>query len=552
LVHSPDPKAHLVKFPTAEDTPKGKLFGTDDPTGKTTMWDRTEIWEYAEQQAQELGLNENKFAAYWWMDQQFGALVDALKFAGVYDDTLVVVQQDHGQIAKGMLYEQGTRILNFQRYPPKFGKEGPMLLPHDFVTSNVDIAPAVFHLAGITPPAEYHVDGVSYIEDVAKALADPTFDQVADGDHSCQYKFLDIKNSHSMVSGDYQYIFRATDAVESMMKVDDLYANSHDAEQLYDLQLDPNQKVNILNDAPRSMANSELISEFQTIMREYLDIHCIAETGAQCSKPELSFGPSSGGYFVGFSTTEEGPTEPTGDAATTAAGADEPPTGDPVTTVGGPITTKPLTGDPITTKPATTEFKCPTQCCSTDDCRGSQVCSENGECERPSSGSSSGGTDSGCSSDDDCRGSQVCTDGACGRPTSSGGSSGSSSSGCTSDADCRGSQICQSGECGRASSSGGSSSSKTCSSDGDCRGSQTCHNGVCARWMEQEMALGGGIETESASWYSLEALQKMTVSVSTVLMLFAAAIALWAGRWCLGKVYVPKERKQEMAFYGSL
>merc|ERR1719361_2785871 len=252
------------------------------------------------------------------------------------------------------------------------------------------------------------------------------------------------------------------------------------------------------------IALSEVVSEFETIMREYIDLHCISTNGAQCVKPDLRFGMSAGGYFLDFTTTavthppsgcfdEEGAgwqccvnddcdsDDQKCDLGWCVDKVKNVTTGEPTTSTtlhGDPTTTETyttLTGDPITTstdEPTTTLHGDPTTTvgapldpCAGVVCRGSQVCN-NGICARPSSGSSDGG----------CRGSQVCTNGACGRASSSGGSSGSSGSGssdggCSSDTDCRGSQVCTNGACGRASSSGGSSGSSGsgCSSDGDCR-----------------------------------------------------------------------------------
>jgi len=155
----------------------------------------------------------------------------------------------------------------------------------------VDLASTIFELAGVSLPSGYQMDGVSYLDDVVGAINDPSFDQVADGEASCEYKYLDIKNSHSMVSGQYQYIFRATDSVDTMYDVDKLYPNAYDLEQLYDLQRDPDQKDNIFNDAQRMMANKEVISKFETLMRFYIDSHCIATNGAQCVKPAPALEP---------------------------------------------------------------------------------------------------------------------------------------------------------------------------------------------------------------------------------------------------------------------
>merc|ERR1712013_194175 len=108
----------------------------------------------------------------------------------------IMLSNDHGMEAKGLLYQQGTRIFNFVRYPPRFGKDGPNVLPPDFVVSNVDMAATIFDLAGVSPPEEYTLDGVSYLADVSNQINHPgEFAQ-----SSCLYKVLDIYNSHSIVS----------------------------------------------------------------------------------------------------------------------------------------------------------------------------------------------------------------------------------------------------------------------------------------------------------------------------------------------------------------
>merc|ERR1719356_2172876 len=346
-------------------------------------------------------------------------------------------------------------------------------LPDDFVTSNVDLAATIFQLAGVQTPNDYQMDGVSYLDDVVASINDPDFDQVADGEGSCEYKYLDIKNSHSMVSGQYQYIFRATDSVDTMYDVDKLYPNTYDLEQLYDLEMDPNQKQNIFNDASRMMANKDVISKFETLMRIYIDDHCIATNGAQCVKPDLRFGTSGGLYDL------------------------------PTTTANGPSPRKPSTTTPSPTmSPAPigggsgsgTGTGCTEECCSDDDCRGTKVCSA-GVCERErTSGSGSSSSDGTCSSDGDCRGSQVCTDGACGRSSSS------------------------------SSGSGGGGSGSGSSSRGGGRGG----NGMeSMESMEEQMAFNGMITAETKSGFSL---QNATVNVSTLLMMFGMAMTVMIAR----------------------
>jgi len=211
--------------------------------------------------------------------------------------------------------------MNFQRFPPLFGTEGPMVLPERIVTSNVDVAATIFDLADIALPDEYRMDGVSVLTDALRAISSDHFR----GSGRCEFRFIDVKNSHSIVSERYQYIFRATETVDSMDGVDALYPDAFDLEQLYDLTVDPNQRANILNDATKMEGYKEEIDAFRSMMREYLDDHCIARDGVECVKPE----------------------------------------------------------DPTPTEPA----ECDLDCCSDGDCRGTLVCSE-GRCGRAVSASS--------------------------------------------------------------------------------------------------------------------------------------------------------------------
>merc|ERR1719361_684030 len=135
------------------------------------MLTREEVWNLAGQWAGDDAsvATQAQYAKYLWADEQFGALIGYLKLKGVYDNTLVVVQNDHGQEAKGLLYEHGSRILNFVRYPPLFGTERTVL-SSDLVVSNVDLAPTIYQLIDATVPDEYVMDGQSWLDAVKAAV----------------------------------------------------------------------------------------------------------------------------------------------------------------------------------------------------------------------------------------------------------------------------------------------------------------------------------------------------------------------------------------------
>jgi len=100
LVHTPDVLQALTEF-TSRQTPEGVL--EHNPGDSVSMWPRPRFYEYARSLAAAAGADEAEFVSYLWMDQQFGALVDVLRDSGLYDDTLLILQNDHGQHAKGVL-----------------------------------------------------------------------------------------------------------------------------------------------------------------------------------------------------------------------------------------------------------------------------------------------------------------------------------------------------------------------------------------------------------------------------------------------------------------
>ena len=91
LAHSPDVETALTSF-SSTDSPKGTLTGDEVPDD-TAMRSRAEIWSDAG--------NDRLKAEFLWIDEMFGALIEYLKVKGVYDDTFIVFQSDHGQEAKG-------------------------------------------------------------------------------------------------------------------------------------------------------------------------------------------------------------------------------------------------------------------------------------------------------------------------------------------------------------------------------------------------------------------------------------------------------------------
>lgn len=108
-------------------------------------------------------------ALYWGMvsemDAQLGRIWEALKHAGAWDDTIVVLTSDHAEmmgdhfmLGKGGFFDQSFHIPLVIRDPRRRKAAGSTV---DRFTEAVDIMPTLLELLGTTTPA--HLDGRSLL-----------------------------------------------------------------------------------------------------------------------------------------------------------------------------------------------------------------------------------------------------------------------------------------------------------------------------------------------------------------------------------------------------
>jgi len=92
-----------------------------------------------------------------WLDDSLGALIRKLEEHDILENTIIFFFNDHGQHAKGTLYQGGT--LN----PSIIWKHGGFEVGNqcDTVVSNVDFAPTILEMAG-AEVTEIDFDGVSF------------------------------------------------------------------------------------------------------------------------------------------------------------------------------------------------------------------------------------------------------------------------------------------------------------------------------------------------------------------------------------------------------
>jgi arylsulfatase A-like enzyme len=97
-----------------------------------------------------------------WLDDGVGAIIDKVKDLGIEEETLIVFVSDHGSYRHGKttLYEYGMRVPMLCLWPGTI-KPG---LKYDGILANIDFAPTVLDVAGIEPPKDYRIDGLSFKE----------------------------------------------------------------------------------------------------------------------------------------------------------------------------------------------------------------------------------------------------------------------------------------------------------------------------------------------------------------------------------------------------
>lgn len=137
----------------------------------------------------EAGITERGMENVLWLDDAVGALLDKLEEHGILDNTIIFFFNDHGQHAKGTLYQGG--LLN----PSIIWKSGGFNCGSSSKAkiSNVDFVPTILELAG----AE-NLDG---------KFDGNSFKSVLDGKdfQSRESLYCELGYARAVIKGDYKY-----------------------------------------------------------------------------------------------------------------------------------------------------------------------------------------------------------------------------------------------------------------------------------------------------------------------------------------------------------
>ncbi|MDT0631009.1 sulfatase [Rubrivirga sp. S365] len=185
------------------------------------------------------------------VDQSVGRVLDYLEESGLAENTLVLYLGDngfllgeHGLIDKRNAYEESIRI-PFLAWSPGFVPAGSRV---DGLVRNLDIAPTLLEMTRTTSPID--MDGTSFLGLLANAESGaatppdaaplPTDPLQAAGDpgreflyeYYWEYAFPHTPTTFALRGDRYKYI---------------TYHGVWDTSELYDLQADPREQVNLIN-----------------------------------------------------------------------------------------------------------------------------------------------------------------------------------------------------------------------------------------------------------------------------------------------------------------
>ena len=238
------------------------------------------------------------------MDSQLGKRLQELKTAGHLDDTIIFYYGDHGSgmpRSKRWPYNSGLHVPLILYIPDKFAA----LKPADYqaggksarLTAFVDLAPTVLSLAGIKPPE--HMQGQAFLGRHAteskkylfgyRGRMDERFDlvrSITDG------KYVYIRNymPHKIYGQYLNYMFQTPTTRVWRKQFDEgnlrppqtFFWQQKPAEELYDLNRDPDEVNNLSDDPKFAQKKSEL---HQALYRHLLDSR---DTGFLC-EAEMHF-----------------------------------------------------------------------------------------------------------------------------------------------------------------------------------------------------------------------------------------------------------------------
>ncbi|MBE0653204.1 MAG: sulfatase-like hydrolase/transferase, partial [Bacteroidales bacterium] len=186
------------------------------------------------------------------LDDAVGIILDAIDEAGITNETIVIYSSDqgytlgeHGMTEKHYAYEQVMRIPMIIRYPEMIQ---PGITPSQMVL-NMDLAPTVLDLCGVTPPKD--MTGMSWRPILEKAGS-----KVPGWREDFMFEYWD---------------FRPTLPSQLAVRTDQfklITYQDHPEKELYDLEKDPEENHNVILEPEYARVAEEMQKRLQRLTKE--------------------------------------------------------------------------------------------------------------------------------------------------------------------------------------------------------------------------------------------------------------------------------------------
>ncbi len=213
-----------------------------------------------------------------WMDDAIGAVLRQLEALGLADNTIVIYSTDHGpgtRNGKFTCYQGGTHIPFFIRWPEKLQAGGVC----DSLLQNVDFLPTLCSLAGITAPVG--IDGRDRSGALTGRESAPEEEELYFELGRCRavrtrrWKYVAFRHRanelKAMKEGRTAGAYRQVRDFGGDYPMH-LYPHYWDADQLYDLEKDPQEQRNLLhtNGSPKRAEHAAVLADMRERLRKRL------------------------------------------------------------------------------------------------------------------------------------------------------------------------------------------------------------------------------------------------------------------------------------------
>lgn len=242
---TPDPKFDHIyegktfKKPENYGRQHGEHFSKQSKGGR--QFPRFEEWGYHDNYDKVMATYHQQIYA---IDVAVGMIREALEEQGVADNTVIIYTSDngffngsHGYGSKVLPYEEATRVpmIIYDPRHPNSGKQ----LRSDALTGNIDFAPTMLKLAGLTVPS--NMDGADLMQ-VYQTPEGELHQSLALINVYNQSGYLPSTHSLAVVTKELKYVYWGY-AAEGFEETEELYHLERDPLELTDLAKNPEHRL---------------------------------------------------------------------------------------------------------------------------------------------------------------------------------------------------------------------------------------------------------------------------------------------------------------------